>query len=216
MLYINILRKKTIFMEKEIRDQTIMLKSWNVGSKWSAIEFYNDKFKYIYFKVLVGINVDIIHIQHLIRHTRDFPKVANNLGLPMILSFHDFYYVCPSINLIGPDNGYCYGKCSTKNIQCKYPLQIFGTMPILTEFIKTWRQESSLLIDMCITFTAPTKSTIDLYISIYPQLKHMNYKLIEHGRDFNETHVKFDLPSENKPIKIVVPGIIKHTIKARI
>ena len=128
----------------------------------------------------------------------------------MILSFHDFYYVCPSINLIGPDNGYCYGKCSTKNIQCKYPLQIFGTMPILTEFIKTWRQESSLLIDMCITFTAPTKSTIDFYISIYPQLKHMNYKLIEHGRDFNETHVKFDLPSENKPIKIVVPGIIKH------
>ena len=66
---------KKLFLWKRDQDQTIMLKSWNVGSKWSAIEFYNDKFKYIYFKVLVGINVDIIHIQHLIRHTEIFLKL---------------------------------------------------------------------------------------------------------------------------------------------
>ncbi len=81
-----------------------MFKSWNIRSKWSATDFYNDEFKNIYFQVLIGLNIDLVHIQHLIRHTHDLPKVANVLGLPIIFSVHDFYYICPSINLLDHNN----------------------------------------------------------------------------------------------------------------
>ena len=187
-----------------------MLRSWNMKSKWSAMEFYSDEFKYIYFNVLVALNIDIVHIQHLLRHTRDMPMVAKILGLPIILSFHDFYYVCPSINLLNHDNRYCEVKCTDQTMQCRYPVQIFEELPILKNFIDTWRNEGFILIENCTAITAPTKFTMDLYMSIYPEIKNKNYKVIEHGRDIDKTSVKFELPSKDKPIKLLVPGIIKN------
>ena len=181
-----------------------MFKSWKIGSKWSATDFYNDEFKNIYFKFLIGLNIDLVHIQHLIRHTHDLPKVANVLGLPIILSFHDFYYICPSINLLDHNNTIVQVDVD-RRCNVKYPAQIFDDLPILSEFNDTWRKEVSLLIDNCSAFTAPTKFTMDIYISIYPQLKNKICKVIEHGRDFETTYVNVEIPSKDKPIKIIVP-----------
>ena len=98
----------------------------------------------------------------------------------------------------------------TKDMQCKYPVPMFGDLPILTDIIDTWRNKGSVLIDNCSTFTAPSESTMDFYFSIYPELKNKNCTVIEHGRDFEKEHVKFELPSKNKPIKILFPGIIQN------
>jgi glycosyltransferase involved in cell wall biosynthesis/GT2 family glycosyltransferase len=201
--------KKMILWKRE-KNQTIIIKSWKIKSKWSATEFYNDEFKNIYFQVLIDLNIDILHIQHLIRNTYDLPKVANTLGIPIILSFHDFYYICPTINLLDHNNHYCAGQCNAEKKQCSYPVQIFGDLPILTDFIDIWRENVSQLIDICTTFTAPTHSTMDLYVSIYPKLRNKNHKIIEHGRNFEKLSAKIELPSKNKPIKILVPGIIKN------
>ncbi len=201
---------KVLMLWKHERNHVKMLRSWDIKSKWSALEFYSDEFKYIYFKVLVGLNIDIVHIQHLLRHTRDILNIIKLLGIPTILSFHDFYYICPSINLLNNDNQYCELKCTDQTMQCKYPLQIFDELPILKDFVDIWRKEGSVLIENCSAFTAPTKSAMDIYISIYPELKNKNYKLIEHGRDIGKTSPKFELPSKDKPIKILVPGIIKN------
>ena len=138
--YILVSTGKEILLWKIEENQPIMFKSWNIRSKWSATDFYNDEFKNIYFQVLIGLNIDLVHIQHLIRHTHDLPKVANVLGLPIIFSVHDFYYICPSINLLDHNNHYCAGRCSTKDMQCKYPVPMFGDLPILTDFIDTWRE----------------------------------------------------------------------------
>ena len=201
---------KVLILWKKEKNQVIMLRSWNIKSKWSAMEFYNDEFKYIYFNVLIGLNIDIIHIQHLIRHTRDMPRIAKILGIPIILSFHDFYYICPSINLLNHENRYCEVKCKAQTKQCKYPVKIFDELPLLTDFIDNWRKEGFILIENCTVFTAPTKSTMDIYSSVYPELKNKNYKVIEHGRDIEKTSPKFELPSKDKPIKIIIPGIIKN------
>ena len=76
-------------------------------------------------------------------------------------------------------------QCTTKDVQCTIPEdKIFEDLPILTDFIDIWKKQSSHLIDTCTIFTAPSKSTMDIYISIYPQLKNKPYKVIEHGRDF--------------------------------
>ena len=201
---------ESLVLWKSEKNQIIMLNFWKIESKWSVTDFNNDEYKNIYIQVLIGLNIDIIHIQHLIRHTYDLPEVAKTLGIPIILSFHDFYYICPTINLLDHNNRYCEGKCNSEMIQCNYPVQIYGDMPIISDFIDIWKEKASELMDYITTVTAPTKSTMDLYISIYPQLKNKNYEVIEHGRDFDQTPLKVDLPPKDKPIKIIVPGIIKH------
>ena len=201
---------KSLMLWKKEQDQLIYLKSWKTSSKWSSTEFYNEEYGNIYSRILIGLNIDILHIQHLIRHTHDLHKIGKSLGIPIILSLHDFYYICPSINLLDHNNEYCAGQCHTQKLQCKIPANIYDDLPILSEFNAEWKKGSSKLIDNCSAFTAPTKSTMDFYISIYPQLENKDYKVIEHGRDFEKKLVNFELPSKNRPIKIIVPGIIKH------
>ena len=191
--------------------QVIKLKTWKISSRWSLKKFYIEEFKNIYFQILIAMNIDIVHIQHLIGHTFDLPSVAKDLGIPTILSFHDFYYICPTIQLLNHENRYCAGICNNNKIQCTIPKDdIFEDIPLLSNFIVTWRKEVLLLIDKCTTFTAPTNSTKDIYFSIYPELKNKTFKVIEHGRDFKKTQVKLEVPSKNKPIKILIPGNIKN------
>jgi len=172
-------------------------------------EFYNPEFESIYFQILIGLNIDILHIQHLIGHTFDLAKVANLMGIPTILSLHDFYYICPSIHLLDQDNRYCAGQCTKNSLQCQvYQENKFKDIPLLKDFIDIWREEVSLLIDNVTAFTAPTLSTLDLYSSIYPQIKNKYNKAIEHGRDFKKESNCYTVPSE-KPLKILVPGTIK-------
>jgi glycosyltransferase involved in cell wall biosynthesis len=209
--YTLVSHEKELVLWKREQNQTVMLKSWKIRSRWSAKVFHNNEFKNVYFQILAGLNIDIVHIQHLIGHTFDLPKIAKEMVISVILSFHDFYYICPSIHLLDHDNQYCAGQCTAKKLQCyTYDDKNFDDMPLLKDFIDVWRKEVSALIDNCTSFTAPTESTMNLYMSIYPQLKNKSYKVIEHGRDFKRKSPIFELPSENNPIKILIPGTIKY------
>ena len=201
---------KDLYLWKKEKNQIIRLRSWK-KSRWSLKEIYNEEFRNIYLQIIIGLNIDMIHIQHLIGHTFDLPIVAKTLGIPTILSFHDFYYICPSIHLLNHNNHYCGGNCTNDKLQCYiYTDKIFNEIPILKDYVDIWRKEVSNLIDNCTAFTAPSKSTKDIYISIYPQLKNKPFQVIEHGRDFKRNRAKFEIPSVNKPIKILVPGNIKY------
>ena len=195
---------------KREQNQLMKLRPWKT-SRWSLKDINNEEFRNIYLQILIGLNIDLVHIQHLIGHTFDLPVVAKTLGIPTILSFHDFYYVCPSIHLLDHNNQYCAGHCTGKNHQCYiYTDKIFNEFPILKDYIDIWRNGVSQLIDNCTAFTAPTESTKDLYVSIYPKLDNKPFNVIEHGRDFEKTKAKYELPSKNEPIKILVPGNIKY------
>jgi len=207
--YVLVSSGKELTLWKREDNQTILIKSWNIRSEWSFLEFNNKEFKNIYFQVLINLNIDIVHIQHLIGHTHDLPLVAKNLGIPIVLSFHDFFYICPSIHLLDNENHYCSSQCAENQFQCSTHT-IFDHLPISIDLINAWRKEGSLLIDTCTAFIAPSNSTMDLYLSVYPQLKDKNYKVIEHGLDLEKTNIKFQKPSKKNPIKILIPGNINN------
>ena len=209
--YILVSSVKELILWKKEHKRIIKLKTWNTKSQWGLNKFYIGEYKNLYFQILIALNIDLVHIQHLIGHTFDLPIVAKNLGIPSILSLHDFYYICPTIQLLNHDNQYCAGICANNNTQCTVPNDdIFGNIPMLSEFIPTWKEEVLGLLDNCETFTTPTKSTRDIYFSIYPELKNKTFNVIEHGRDFKKTVPNYEIPSEDKPIKILIPGIIKN------
>jgi GT2 family glycosyltransferase len=186
------------------------IKSWKIKSKWSVKDFTNAEFKKIYFDIIFSLNIDIVHIEHLYKHTFDLPEIAKKLGIPIVLSFHDFYYVCPSINLLDANNNYCAGKCTSGNYQCKIPSILLNDVPILKNFIDIWRDQVSDLIDICSSIVAPSQTTLDLYEAIYPQLSEKYAQIIEHGRDFQKNIIEHEVPSKEKPVKILVPGFIAN------
>lgn len=207
--YVLVSSGKELTLWKREDNQTILIKSWKIASGWSFLEFNNIEFKNIYFQVLINFNIDIVHIQHLIGHTHDLPMLAKSLGIPIVLSFHDFFYICPSIHLLDNENHYCSSQCTENQFKC-FTHTIFDHLPISKDLINAWRKEGSLLIDTCTAFIAPSNSTMDLYLSVYPQLKDKNYQVIEHGLDLENTKIKSQKPSKKNPIKILIPGNINN------
>src|SRR3546814_17553863 len=45
-------------------------------------------------------------LRHLAWHSLNLPDVARGLGIPVVHSFHDYYAICPTVNLIDRNGHY--------------------------------------------------------------------------------------------------------------
>ena len=197
--------------DDEFLQHMSLISSWDIKSEYSIKNPFNSEFRKIYFNVLYELKIDLVHIRHLIRHSFDMPYVAKKLGIPVILSFHDFYYVCPSHNLLDDKEEYCGGHCSkvySNSGQCNVSSGL--NAPTLKIFVQTWRKQVKEMFDCCDAFVTTSQSAYDIYVEFYPELKDKIFKIIEHGRDVQTPESINNLPvfEENKPIKIVFPGHI--------
>lgn len=164
-------------------------------------QFYNSQLATIYEEILDKLEIDIIHINHLLNHSFDLIEIAIEDNIPYLVSVHDFYYICPAIHLINENYHYCNlecKNCESFNIDLKE-----NTSKILD----IWRNKYEKLLKNSKINIAPSISAVKYYEQVYKNLD--NFKVIEHGRDLDKESNNFTLPSK-KPIKIVFPGHISQ------
>jgi len=59
-------------------------------------------------ELLGSFGIDRVHVHHWLGFGMDLCHLIDELGVPCDLTVHDFYSVCPRINLMrSPDSGYC-------------------------------------------------------------------------------------------------------------
>ena len=58
-------------------------------------------------KILLEKQIAIVHFQHLLGHVPSLPLIARTLGVPTIISLHDYYAVCDHFTLVGMTGQYC-------------------------------------------------------------------------------------------------------------
>lgn len=158
--------------------------------------------------------IDLLHIRHIGWHSISLPKVATKLEIPVVFSFHDFYTICPNVNLLDENLNYCGGKCTETEGECSKGIWKSHdyTPPLKHKFVYVWQNrmiEMFNYIDVCITTSVTSK---DILCNIYPQLKNKNFQVIPHGRNFS--HISKSAvslskkPSLTEKIKILIPGNI--------
>ena len=202
---------RTLNLWKYVDSEFEFIKSWRVKSKWSANNFYNPEFSEIYLEVLIEYKIDIVHIRHLLLHTFDLFDAVDLLEIPLILSFHDFYFICPCFTLLDENNIYCAGKCTPGNGQCSILMSVMKDLPVLKTFINEWRDQVSTILASATMLVTTSEVVKQIFISVYPQLSNKEFKIIEHGRDFktnsNQSNL-YEIPSKDRPTKILIPGDI--------
>lgn len=185
------------------------MENMEYDNKWSAKDFHNSWLTYIYFKILIDFKIDIIHIRHLINHSFDLPYVAKRLNIPVILSFHDFYFICPFYTLLDENNNYCNGICENNSKNCYIPMDSLNDINS-KEIINTWREEISKMFSNIDYFVTTSDIVKNIFIETYKAygiFNENNFEVIEHGRDFPKIKKElFEIPSKNKPIKILCPA----------
>jgi len=75
------------------------------------------------------IKPDIVHFQHLVQLSASMIEVAKRRRIPTILTLHDFWFLCPQIQLLTNNNQICSGPDSkAKCANCEKIFYTYGKL----------------------------------------------------------------------------------------
>ncbi|MDL0252008.1 glycoside hydrolase family 99-like domain-containing protein, partial [Clostridioides difficile] len=171
-------KKKNKLILDEYRDSKLInTYNYYCGDLSSVVEYTNPLFKLIYSAILVNFKIDLIHIHHLKNHTFDIIYEAKSLNLPIIITIHDYYLVCPKINLIDRNNCCCVNR-ETKELCGECMSEEIG---MSFEELHLYREEVSKILLMCNEVIIPNKSVSEVLLIHYYCIKE-KIRVIEHGQ----------------------------------
>jgi GT2 family glycosyltransferase/glycosyltransferase involved in cell wall biosynthesis len=182
-----------------------------------AFPHRSDEYDAVAAEWLSRYSIELVHLRHLVWHGLGLVDVAKDLDLPVVFSFHDFYTICPSVNLVDERNVYCAGKCTSTEGACRYALWGDQSYPPLKHAaVRDWQKQMGGTLQRCDAFVTTSESTREILLGLYPFLRERPFHVLPHGRDF-EQFDQLAAPIENdEPIRIVVPGNLSLPKGARI
>lgn len=165
-------------------------------------------------EILTEHAFELVHIRHLIKHPlRDATELASAFGIPYLVSFHDYYFSCPTIHLLDNEDRFCSGRCTMGQGNCQPPMTwISRSAPHLKHaWVHTWRDTVSDVFTDASGLITTTDTTRDIIRDSLPGLAELPFHVIEHGRDLEKQLLAVP-PEVGQKIKILVPGhlIGKH------
>jgi glycosyltransferase involved in cell wall biosynthesis len=69
----------------------------------------NPFFDRVFLETLKRERPDLVHVQHLAGHSAHLVRIAKEEGFPLIFTLHDFFVLCPRIQLLTGDHQPCPG-----------------------------------------------------------------------------------------------------------
>ncbi|MFO1151150.1 MAG: glycosyltransferase [Alsobacter sp.] len=154
------------------------------------------------------LDIDLCHVRHIAWHSLGLFDSTRNLGMPVVLSFHDFYFVCPTIKLLDESFSYCGGTCTAGEGRCKPELWRRDEMPTLKHaWVKPWRERLRPVLATCHAFVTTSERTRGLLIEHFPELAQKAFHVVPHGRTFARM-VPPKARESMIPLRLVVPGNI--------
>ena len=139
-------------------------------------------------RIVLTMGFEVIHVRHLFKHSqRDIPDIVRALALPAVLSFHDFYWICPNVNLFDGSGVYCRGVCTPTPGDCDHPVPGKPLdVPLKHEWVYEWRHQTSVMLDSFDEFVTTSSSARELIQKHYPVLAARSINVIPHGRHLEQ------------------------------
>ena len=187
-------------------DGTELVERWVLPERIRPEQFTQPAYRAAVADILTRHAIDLVHIRVLLAHTFDLPSVARALDIPVVLSFHDYFLVCPTFHLLDESNRFCGGVCTPGDGACRIPSDWVTGVPHLKHaWVKEWQQAVARLLADCDAFVTTSATARNIYLRTYPQLSDAPFHLIEHGRDLEFEPVEA-VPNLGGPVRVVIPG----------
>ncbi len=116
--------------------------------------------------ILNQVRPDVIHFHHLLNHPLSLLAKLTSTGIPVMVSFHDYYFLCPDFHLHDCPGVHSCASCFPDRF--KGPAQY---QALRRELLGGSLRNAAALI-------APSVSTANLVREVYPDLK---IRVIPHG-----------------------------------
>lgn len=149
-----------------------------IGEKTEFPVFYDFRQAKLYGEILDAFCIDVVHIHHTYGLTLDLYKQAKLRDLPIYVTLHDFYSICPNIKMLDQDNSLCVGMDTEE--KCSQCLRQQKGISENVNFIKMWRAQYKKVLQMAKLIVVPSESAKVIVLSYYPCLSD-RICVIEHG-----------------------------------
>lgn len=161
-----------------------------------GIAFYNSNYAKLLESIIKSLSISLVHVHHLLGHYFDVADVCKRLNIPLLFSMHDYYCLCPTINMLYHNQECCVGKAS----DCQKCLK--EKVKSNVNFIPEWRYQWKNLFDKADCIITPSFSTKCILEQYYPNL---NCLPIEHGIDIKKEKSNLQL---NDVVNIGFVGVM--------
>lgn len=187
-------------------DGLVTLRTWKPARPWHPEDLFNPEFLDVYREVLFSLKIELVHIRHLFKHTLDIFRACEELEVPMVVSFHDFYMLNPFVHLLDVQGRFHPEPFPPEPVQWHVPSGLLRTCPNTSAFVTRWRETFQNLLKNCQAFVTTSNGTRDVLVSHYPFLKEAPFFVIEHGRDLPLPAGLGRPPHPHEPVKILCLG----------
>ena len=145
----------------------------NVKVKSLFFDSYDKVYGDLIKKILDDFKIDFIHIHHLLGHAYDVVDILAKIRIPILITLHDFFLLCPQVNMLYKNQDYCEFKNSNRCFECFDGKIDIEKRNIIIE--KLFQLSSHIVV--------PNITVAELYQKVH---KLSNYIVIEHGSDYEK------------------------------
>ena len=161
-------------------DKNILNFKFKLDKKITMLDFTNIQYKDYLDNIVKYFNIDCIHVQHFFRHTFDAVDIAKQYNIPIYLTLHDYYLICPKVNLLDESNKYCLDKISLG--RCNNCLK--KSYGYENNTILVWNTNVYKCLKKIDRIFAPSQSVVENFKRYYREMCgefNINIEVIEHG-----------------------------------
>jgi GT2 family glycosyltransferase/glycosyltransferase involved in cell wall biosynthesis len=197
--------RRTVRLWRMRHGELTELRAWELERSIRVLDFTRHDYAEIVRAVLEESAIELVHVRHLFKHTFDVPRIAAALGIPVVFSFHDFYFTCPTVNLLDDRDAYCAARCTPGDGACRVPGAGLDGLPHLKHsYVHQWREEVEAMLRDADAFVTTSAHARDVHRDALPSLAGRPFELIEHGRTLSQRAGLAGAPQPGDPIRIMV------------
>ena len=164
----------------------------------TGYEMYNVEYKKMLEKILDTYKINIVHVHHYRRNYMDMIDAFKKRNIYSIITLHDYFSVCPTINKLFKNKYYCGEGCKEKCIECLSNKSL--SVERAKNRIDSWRRNNSEFLHKFDKIITPSEAAKDEILKCYKDLK---IEVIEHGIDITKEHTDLTLNDGNNDIAFV-------------
>ena len=141
-------------------------------NQYGQINYTNNRYKEMLENIIDSFKIDILHVHHFLFQTFDAIDVAKERNIYSIITLHDLYMICPSINMV------------YKNIYCEYDKEKDCKKCLNTRYgvnnniLNNWQKTCKNVLEKFDKIIVPSENTKKLFTNVY---KDLEIEVVEHG-----------------------------------
>ncbi len=168
---------KDYLLLTEFGKDNILHYKFKLDDKLGKYCFEHKNYKQILQKIITTFKIDFAHIHHLLFHPLSTIRYLHETNIPVALTVHDFFLVCPSINLLNHKWELCDGSKDEKECSA-CAKQLFGEDVF---FVKKWRKEVEEQLKFIEFLFFPSSSCKSQFLKYFPEINRKKIYVIPHA-----------------------------------